>query len=56
MRILGVARETVETVGVVSADCARQMAAGARRISGAGAGAYLPQAWRAPTAEQLKRR
>lgn len=35
MRILGVARETVETVGVVSADCARQMAAGARRISGA---------------------
>lgn len=35
MRILGVARETVESVGVVSARCAREMAAGARRISGA---------------------
>ena len=35
MRILGVARETVETVGVVSARCAREMAQGARRISGA---------------------
>ena len=35
MRILGVARETVETVGVVSARCAREMAAGVRRISGA---------------------
>ena len=33
MRILGVSRETVETVGVVSADCAREMAQGARRIS-----------------------
>ena len=35
MRILGVARETVETVGVVSARCAREMAQGVRRISGA---------------------
>ena len=35
MRILGVARETVEIVGVVSARCAREMAAGVRRISGA---------------------
>ena len=33
MRILGVTRETVETVGVVSAECAREMAQGARRIS-----------------------
>ena len=30
MRILGVKRETVETVGVVSAECARQMASGVR--------------------------
>lgn len=35
MRILGVTRETVETVGVVSARCAREMAAGVRRVSGA---------------------
>ena len=35
MRILGVRRETVETVGVVSARCAREMAEGVRRISGA---------------------
>ena len=35
MRILGVARETVDTVGVVSARCAREMAEGVRRISGA---------------------
>ena len=35
MRILGVARETVEREGVVSARCAREMAAGVRRISGA---------------------
>lgn len=35
IRILGVKRETVETVGVVSADCAYQMAEGVRRISGA---------------------
>ena len=35
MRILGVRRETVETVGVVSAQCAREMAEGVRRISGA---------------------
>jgi len=35
MRILGVQRETVETVGVVSARCAREMAEGVRRISGA---------------------
>ena len=33
IRILGVTRETVETVGVVSAECAREMALGARRIS-----------------------
>ena len=35
MRILGVRRETVDTVGVVSARCAREMAEGVRRISGA---------------------
>lgn len=35
MRILGVNRETVDTVGVVSARCAREMAAGVKRISGA---------------------
>ncbi len=35
MRILGVSRETVDTVGVVSARCAREMAAGVKRISGA---------------------
>ena len=35
VRILGVAQETVDTVGVVSARCAREMAAGVRRISGA---------------------
>lgn len=35
MRVLGVKRETVETVGVVSAECASQMAEGARRVSGA---------------------
>ena len=35
IRILDVRRETVETVGVVSAQCAREMAEGVRRISGA---------------------
>ena len=35
VRILGVNQETVETVGVVSERCAREMAAGVRRISGA---------------------
>lgn len=35
VRILGVSRETVDTVGVVSDRCAREMAAGVRRISGA---------------------
>lgn len=35
MRILGVARETVEQQGVVSARCALEMAQGVRRISGA---------------------
>ena len=35
VRILGVAQETVDAVGVVSARCAREMAAGVRRISGA---------------------
>ena len=35
VRILGVARETVDTVGVVSARCAREMAEGVRRVSGA---------------------
>lgn len=35
MKILGVARETVETVGVVSERCAREMCEGVRRISGA---------------------
>ena len=35
VRILGVAQETVDTVGVVSARCASEMAAGVRRISGA---------------------
>lgn len=35
IRILGVRRETVEKQGVVSAQCAREMAEGVRRISGA---------------------
>lgn len=35
IRILGVKRQTVETVGVVSADCAYQMAEGVRNISNA---------------------
>lgn len=35
VRILGVNQETVDTVGVVSARCAREMAEGVRRISGA---------------------
>lgn len=35
VRILGVDPETVDTVGVVSRRCAREMAAGVRRISGA---------------------
>ena len=35
IRILGVRRETVETVGGVSAQCAREMAEGCRRASGA---------------------
>lgn len=35
IRILGVRRETVEDVGVVSTRCAREMAEGVRRISGA---------------------
>ena len=35
MRILGVSEETVEIEGVVSAKCAREMADGARRASGA---------------------
>lgn len=35
VRILGVCPETVERDGVVSARCAREMAAGVRRISGA---------------------
>lgn len=35
IRVLGVSRETVEKCGVVSAQCAREMAEGARRISGA---------------------
>ena len=35
MRILGVRRETVDAAGVVSAQCAREMAAGVRRISSA---------------------
>lgn len=35
IRILGVRQETVESVGVVSAQCAREMAGGVRRISGA---------------------
>ncbi len=33
--LLGVRRETVERLGVVSAQCAREMAEGARRLSGA---------------------
>ena len=33
MRILGVKKETVEQIGVVSAECAREMAEGVRRIS-----------------------
>lgn len=35
VRILGVKPETVDTVGVVSACCAREMAEGVKRISGA---------------------
>ena len=35
VRILGVRQETVDTVGVVSARCAREMAEGVRRVSGA---------------------
>lgn len=35
VRILGVSRDTVDRLGVVSAQCAREMAAGVRRISGA---------------------
>lgn len=35
MRLLGVKRETVDVDGVVSARCAREMADGVRRISGA---------------------
>lgn len=35
MRILGVQRETVETLGVVSGQCAREMAQGVQKISGA---------------------
>ena len=35
IRLLGVSPETVETVGVVSAKCAAEMAAGVRRVSGA---------------------
>lgn len=35
MRILGVAQETIQTIGVVSARCAREMAAGVRKVSGA---------------------
>ena len=35
IRILGVRRETVDHDGVVSARCAREMAAGVRRVSGA---------------------
>lgn len=35
VRILGVNQETVDTVGVVSERCAREMAAGVKRISGA---------------------
>ena len=35
MRILGVSRRTVETVGVVSAACAMEMAVGVCRVSGA---------------------
>jgi len=34
-KILGVSAETIENCGVVSAQCAREMADGARRISGA---------------------
>ena len=34
-RVLGVRRETLETYSAVSAQCAREMAEGARRISGA---------------------
>ena len=33
VRILGVRQETVDTVGVVSARCAREMAEGVRRVS-----------------------
>lgn len=35
VRILGVRQETVDSLGVVSADCAMEMAAGVKRISGA---------------------
>lgn len=34
-RVLGVSQETLDTVGAVSFDCARQMAEGARRVFGA---------------------
>lgn len=34
-RLLGVRRETIAHLGVVSAQCAREMAEGARRLSGA---------------------
>lgn len=35
IRLLGVKRETVERIGVVSRECALEMAVGVRRISGA---------------------
>ena len=35
MRLLGVRAETLERFGAVSAECAREMAAGVRRVSGA---------------------
>lgn len=35
IRLLGVKRETIEHIGVVSRECALEMAAGVRRISGA---------------------
>ena len=34
-RILGVSQDTIDTVGVVSARCALEMAAGVKRVSGA---------------------
>jgi nicotinamide-nucleotide amidase len=39
--ILGVTRETIEGPGVVSEECAREMAAGARRVFGADVGLAL---------------